>query len=174
MAGAVSRVRDWWSHTLFPGDATATHAPDPCRKVVRLCAVLLVLAAALLSFSRLDCPLQEPEETLYAEVPRQMFAADRVLVPVRHGQAYYDKPPLLYWLVMAVYRCLGYGRRLVPVLIATWAYSNYGFALAVPTERTEAIVAGMVAALGCGQPIMRNARFRGAFPALRQAGRRFQ
>ncbi len=39
------------------------------------------------------------------------------------------------------------GRRLVPVLIATWAYSNYGFALAVPTERTEAILAGMVAAL---------------------------
>jgi transposase len=39
------------------------------------------------------------------------------------------------------------GRRLVPVLIAAWAYSNYGFALAVPTERTEAILAGMVAAL---------------------------
>jgi transposase len=44
------------------------------------------------------------------------------------------------------------GRRLVPVLIAAWGYSNYGFALAVPTERTEAILAGMVAALeffGC-------------------------
>jgi transposase len=39
------------------------------------------------------------------------------------------------------------GRRPVPVLIAAWAYSNYGFALAVPTERTEAILAGMVAAL---------------------------
>jgi transposase len=44
------------------------------------------------------------------------------------------------------------GRRLVPVLIAAWAYSNYGFALALPTERTEAILAGMVAAFtffGC-------------------------
>ena len=39
------------------------------------------------------------------------------------------------------------GRRLVPVLIAAWAYSNYAFALAMPTERTEAILAGMVAAL---------------------------
>jgi transposase len=38
------------------------------------------------------------------------------------------------------------GRRLVPVLIAAWAYSNYGFGLALPTERTEAILAGMVAA----------------------------
>jgi len=38
------------------------------------------------------------------------------------------------------------GRRPVAVLIAAWAYSNYPFALALPTERTEAILAGMVAA----------------------------
>jgi transposase len=38
------------------------------------------------------------------------------------------------------------GRRPVPVMVAAWAYSNYAFALAVPTERTEAILAGMVAA----------------------------
>ena len=44
------------------------------------------------------------------------------------------------------------GRRLVPVLVAAWAYSNYAFALALPTERTEAILAGMVEAFaffGC-------------------------
>ena len=38
------------------------------------------------------------------------------------------------------------GRRLVPVMVAAWAYSNYPFAQAMPTERTEAILAGMVAA----------------------------
>jgi transposase len=38
------------------------------------------------------------------------------------------------------------GRRLVPVLVAAWAYSNYSLAQAMPTERTEAILAGMVAA----------------------------
>jgi transposase len=44
------------------------------------------------------------------------------------------------------------GRRLVPVMVAAWAYSNYAFAQAMPTERTEAILAGMVAAFeffGC-------------------------
>jgi transposase len=44
------------------------------------------------------------------------------------------------------------GRRLVPVLIAAWSYSDYGFALALPTERTEAILTGMVEAFtffGC-------------------------
>jgi transposase len=36
------------------------------------------------------------------------------------------------------------GRRMVAVLVAAWAYSNYAFALALPTERTEAILTGMV------------------------------
>ena len=35
------------------------------------------------------------------------------------------------------------GRRLVPVLLLTWSYSNAPFALALPTERTEAILHGM-------------------------------
>lgn len=38
------------------------------------------------------------------------------------------------------------GRRLVPVLIVTWSYSNAPFALALPTERTEAILHGLVEA----------------------------
>jgi transposase len=38
------------------------------------------------------------------------------------------------------------GRRPVPVFVAAWAYSNYSFALALPSERTEAILTGMVAA----------------------------
>src|SRR5205814_3725875 len=38
------------------------------------------------------------------------------------------------------------GSRLVAVLITAWAYSNYGFALALPSESTEAILAGLVEA----------------------------
>jgi transposase len=44
------------------------------------------------------------------------------------------------------------GRRQVPVLVTAWAYSNAPFAVALPTERTEAILAGMVLAFdfyGC-------------------------
>src|SRR5262249_4843868 len=45
------------------------------------------------------------------------------------------------------------GRHQVPVLLVTWAYSNAPFALALPTERTEAILHGLVEAstfFGCG------------------------
>ena len=44
------------------------------------------------------------------------------------------------------------GRKLVPFLVTTWAYSNYPFVLALPFERTEAILEGMVRAFeffGC-------------------------
>jgi len=44
------------------------------------------------------------------------------------------------------------GRSPVPFLVTTWAYSNCPFVIALPTERTEAILAGMVAAFeffGC-------------------------
>jgi transposase len=35
------------------------------------------------------------------------------------------------------------GRQLVPVLVVTWSYSNAPFAIAVPTERVEAILHGL-------------------------------
>jgi transposase len=38
------------------------------------------------------------------------------------------------------------GRRQVPVLLVTWSYSNAPFALALPTERTEAILHGLTEA----------------------------
>ena len=38
------------------------------------------------------------------------------------------------------------GRRLVPVLVLTWSYSNAPFALALPTERAEAVLHGMAEA----------------------------
>jgi transposase len=38
------------------------------------------------------------------------------------------------------------GRRQTPVLIVTWSYSNAPFAIALPTERTEAILHGLVGA----------------------------
>jgi transposase len=38
------------------------------------------------------------------------------------------------------------GRRQVPVFISAWSYSNCPFVLATPTERTEAILCGMVEA----------------------------
>jgi 4-amino-4-deoxy-L-arabinose transferase-like glycosyltransferase len=68
---------------------------------------LAALVAGFLFFVRFHCPLQEPQEARYAEIPRQMLEESSFLVPVLHGQAYLDKPPLFYWLVMASYSVFG-------------------------------------------------------------------
>jgi transposase len=51
-----------------------------------------------------------------------------------------------------IYADFADGRRQVPVLVLTWSYSNCPFALALPTERTEAVLHGLVegfAFFGC-------------------------
>ena len=101
---------------LFAGSAQAAPVSAPLAACVLLGLLLMGVA---LFFSRLGQPLLEPEEARYAEIPRQMLAEGRLLTPVLHGEDYYQKPPLLYWLVMAAYRCCGvhdWAARLVPVL----------------------------------------------------------
>jgi 4-amino-4-deoxy-L-arabinose transferase-like glycosyltransferase len=79
--------------------------------------LLLAVVAGATFFCRLDCPLLEPEETRYAEIPRQMLAEGSFAVPLLHHQPYYQKPPLLYWLVIGCYALFGthdWAARLVP------------------------------------------------------------
>jgi dolichol-phosphate mannosyltransferase len=123
----------WWSQVLFPssdaGQPQSPRARGP--GALRLGYALgLIVVAALLFFSRLGCPLQEPEEPRYAEIARQMLEGGNATVPVLHGLPYYDKPPLLYWLVMSCYQVFGvhdWAARLVPsgaaflcVLLTYW------------------------------------------------------
>jgi dolichol-phosphate mannosyltransferase len=99
---------------------------------------LLLLAAGLLFFGRLRSPLLEPEEAVYAEVPREMAAAGNLITPLRRGRAYYEKPPLFYWLTMASYSSFGvhdWAARLIPCAAALgtilvtfwWGTRNFGF-----------------------------------------------
>ena len=81
----------------------------------------------------------------YAQVQRYMFKHrqrhEETFIPLGHlpgqrleadfGHIHVDFPD---------------GRRLVPFLVTAWAYSNAPFVIALPFERTEAILEGMVAA----------------------------
>jgi transposase len=64
------------------------------------------------------------------------------------------------------------GRWQVPVLVVTWSYSNCPFAVALPTERTEAILHGLAEAFaffGC-VPKERGGTTRGRSPSTCSAG----
>jgi dolichol-phosphate mannosyltransferase len=106
----------WWTRACFAGERRS-HEGGGWEALVG--SVVVLLAACLLFFTSIRAPLLEPQEARYAEIPRQMLAADRWIVPVLHGQDYLDKPPLFYWAVMASYRLFGvhdWAARLVPGL----------------------------------------------------------
>src|SRR5262249_14045395 len=96
------------------------------------------------------CPLLEPEETRYAEIPRQMLSEGRFVTPVWHGEAYWHKPPLFYWIVMASYRLLGvhdWAARLVPSLATFFTILVTYFWCRKPFGRNVALCSVLVLSL---------------------------
>lgn len=117
MNNRPSNVLAWlpflWSRVMFPG---RTEAPSAVRRGPLL---LFVLLPALLLYPTLSFKLLEPDEGRYAQIPREMLAKGEWVVPHLQGQPYLDKPPLLYWLVMASYSLFGVSEasaRLIPAL----------------------------------------------------------
>ncbi len=52
-------------------------------------------------------PLWEPDESRYAEIPREMLALGDWLTPRLNYVLYFEKPPLQYWLSAAAMRLFG-------------------------------------------------------------------
>ena len=64
-------------------------------------------------------PLVGPDEPRYAEVAREMLARNDFITPTLGGLPWFEKPPLLYWMMAASYRVLGvneYAARLGPAI----------------------------------------------------------
>ena len=73
-------------------------------RALLLILLLLVVVAVL---EPEGSGLAEPDETRYAEIPREMLASDDFVVPRLNGLPYFEKPPLLYWVNVASMRALG-------------------------------------------------------------------
>jgi 4-amino-4-deoxy-L-arabinose transferase-like glycosyltransferase len=103
-----------WSRVLFLG---GTH---PHREPCRLSSLLVLLfVPAVLLYPCLSFHLFEPDESRYAEIPREMLQRGEWVVPYLQSEPYLDKPPLLYWLIEASYAVFGvkiWAARLVPAL----------------------------------------------------------
>ena len=82
--------------------------------------LLLFLAIAAFYFYGLGAiPFVGPDEPLYAEVAREMFVRADLITPMLGGHFWFEKPPLLYWFMIAGYRGLGigeYAARLGPAI----------------------------------------------------------
>jgi hypothetical protein len=119
-----------WAKVLFPGQ---TQEPA----VWRWSSVLILLVLpGLLLYPCLSFYLFEPDEGRYAEIPREMLLRGEWIVPYLQSEPYFDKPPLLYWLVMLSYSLFGihdWAARLAPALavhltiLVTYLIGRRGF-----------------------------------------------
>jgi 4-amino-4-deoxy-L-arabinose transferase-like glycosyltransferase len=82
--------------------------------------VLFFLAAAAFYLYGLGhLPLVGPDEPRYAQVAREMYLRGNWVTPTLGGHTWFEKPALLYWMMMASYRLFGvseWAARLGPAL----------------------------------------------------------
>jgi len=110
MEGRQSTISVWawisqlWQKILFPVTSEPVNSSLPW-----FWSVCFYAVAALLCFGNLNHELFEPDETRYAEIPREMLAKGEWVIPLLADEAYLDKPPLFYWSVMVSYKLFGVG-----------------------------------------------------------------
>jgi 4-amino-4-deoxy-L-arabinose transferase-like glycosyltransferase len=91
--------------------------PSTLAKRAWLLLFLAVIAFYLYGLGRL--PLVGPDEPRYAQVAREMFQRGDLITPTLGGHTWFEKPALLYWMMMVSYRAFGvseWSARLGPAL----------------------------------------------------------
>lgn len=82
--------------------------------------LLLFLAVIVFYFYGLGhLPFVGPDEPRYAQVAREMFLRRDPITPTLGGHTWFEKPALLYWLMMASFRFFGiteWAARLAPAI----------------------------------------------------------
>jgi 4-amino-4-deoxy-L-arabinose transferase-like glycosyltransferase len=88
--------------------------------------VVLIALAIFYLYGLGQFPLVGPDEPRYAEVAREMFLRGDFVTPTLGGFHWFEKPSLLYWLMMAGYQFFGFtefAARLGPAiagLVTAW------------------------------------------------------
>lgn len=73
----------------------------------RAALIFFLAAAAFYLYGLGHLPLIGPDEPRYAEVAREMFQRKDIVTPTLGGYTWFEKPALLYWMMMASYRLFG-------------------------------------------------------------------
>jgi 4-amino-4-deoxy-L-arabinose transferase-like glycosyltransferase len=93
----------------------------PARPWLRDLLLLVLVFGVIYGFRLGSYPLGNPDEGRYSEIPREMLATGDWVTPRLNGVNYFEKPPLVYWLVAISQRAFGPGelaQRAVPALFA--------------------------------------------------------
>ncbi|MEK7205580.1 MAG: glycosyltransferase family 39 protein, partial [candidate division NC10 bacterium] len=139
------------------GDGDSKSSPSPGafgRHGERWAPLLLVAGTAMFYLARLGLAgLYDPNEGMYAEIPREMVLLGDWLTPRFNFIRYFEKPPLLYWLTALAYQLFGiteFSARLATALAATLGVGVvYGIGRDL-WGRRAALVSGLILATSFG------------------------
>src|SRR5262249_38732053 len=102
---------------MTPRSEPPNNLPDPARATPDIgrsvpvswpaLASLVVLCAVLFFVGMGRVALIDPDEPYYAVPALEMLRAGSWRVPLFHGQPWFDKPILFYWVVLGAFRVLG-------------------------------------------------------------------
>jgi 4-amino-4-deoxy-L-arabinose transferase-like glycosyltransferase len=121
--------------------------PGPSSSPEPLLFVALLFLALIAVFEPAGSGLAEPDETRYAEIPREMLATGDFVVPRLNGLPYFEKPPLLYWANAAAMRALGptpWAARLATRLAGLGTLALVVLAAGAGGRRREGLAAGIL------------------------------
>jgi 4-amino-4-deoxy-L-arabinose transferase-like glycosyltransferase len=91
----------------------------PSALAKRLYILLFIAIIAFYFYGLGSLPLLGPDEPRYAQVAREMFLRGDLVTPTLGGHTWFEKPALLYWMIMAAFRIFGvseWSARLGPAL----------------------------------------------------------
>ena len=114
------------------------------RKSLVFAAVLILLVAVLFQGSR---GLWEPDEGTFCAVAAEMYDRGDLLMPTLHGKPYPEKPPLMYWGMIAGMKVLGrneWGERIFYSFCFAACAALTGLLAASMWSRREGILAAVM------------------------------
>jgi 4-amino-4-deoxy-L-arabinose transferase-like glycosyltransferase len=124
------------------------------RRLERCSPVLLLGATAAFYLARLGAAgLYDPNEGMYAEIPREMLALGDWLTPRFNFIRYFEKPPLLYWLTAICYQLFGISEFSSRLVTALAAVGGVGAVYAIGRDlwgRWAGLISGLILATSFG------------------------
>lgn len=80
---------------------------QPSTLAKRVTIVLLLAVIAFYFYGMGHLPLVGPDEPRYAQVAREMLMRGDLVTPTLGGHTWFEKPALLYWMMMASFKIFG-------------------------------------------------------------------
>lgn len=79
----------------------------PSALAKRLYILLFIVITVFYFYGLGSLPLLGPDEPRYAQVAREMLLRGDLITPTLGGHTWFEKPALLYWMIMAAFKVFG-------------------------------------------------------------------